>query len=440
MQRFFVFLFAISPILLSAQQSQLDNLVRGFFKQPEQIQWLKHYAGNIDDVNQVAVTLASDGYNCKGTMTYLRSNEILKLEGHLVGNTLKLAEINKNKDTSGFILGKVLERNIEAEWTNYNGSIGRLIDLEEVKNRKISYNSFDHQWVNKYRGVINNDEEVEFILHRLNNNEIKGQAYFFNKKQLVKVIGTINSSNQIELNLTDEIGKKMATLEIEPSKVDELQGMLKIANQDSQAASLGLESKMKVKSINYADYMTSYEILYPEIDNRTFNNYLEEQLADWKKECESQILFIKKKNINENPTTRAMRRAYVWFDVEHVSEEVVSIYFSFTNTWNDEIKGRTINFDLKKGVPIELYDIVKKSNSFKNYLNKYIKKQVKNHPYSTQKEFRDWISSQKFNLYTFQKTGLTFSSLYDEIYGRIKITVPYSELKSFFKKGNPITN
>ncbi len=434
-----IYLLLISTISLQAQGSNLEHLVRGFFKNPESIQWLKHYRGSVDDVNKIAVTIAWDGYNCKGTMTYLHSNKVLKLEGNIVGKTIKLEEINRTKEVSGFLLGTLNDHKIDAEWTNHDGTIGRQVILNEIRpNQVVTYNDFDNQWVKQYKGILDMQEQVDMILHRLNDNELTGTAFFYKNKEKMEVYGTIETSNKIELNFTNKTGQKIAVLHAEPSKNKSISGDFIEADGTKRTASFGLEARMEVANESYADYSTSYEVLYPQSNNRAFNNWIKSTLTEWISTCESQVTFVKKKNINENPSTRAIRRAYVWFDVNHISKDIISGNFTFTNTWDDNIEGATFNFDLKSEEPIELSDIVKKGSDFKNFFKKYAQKEVMNDPNYPQKDYREWVSKQKFDLFTVQKHGLTFSTLFDELYGKTDITIPYADLKPFLKSNNPL--
>ena len=62
----------LSPVAF-AQTALPQHAVIQLFEKPHKVQWVKHYKGRIDDLNDIALSLAYDGKQCKGQLTYLRS-------------------------------------------------------------------------------------------------------------------------------------------------------------------------------------------------------------------------------------------------------------------------------------------------------------------------------------------------------------------------------
>ena len=68
-----IFLILLSPIFCHAQKIDAKDYVKSLFENQAEIQWVKHYKGRIDDLNDVAITLGFDGTDCKGRLTCLLS-------------------------------------------------------------------------------------------------------------------------------------------------------------------------------------------------------------------------------------------------------------------------------------------------------------------------------------------------------------------------------
>ena len=125
-----LFLFVFS--FCQAQQLTTENYVSRLFEKPEQIQWIKHYKGRIDDLTDIALTMGFDGKNCKGQITYLRSAEKIEVEGKISNEEFMFQEVNKAKEVSGVWEGKISGKFILGTWTNAQALKGGKILLEEV--------------------------------------------------------------------------------------------------------------------------------------------------------------------------------------------------------------------------------------------------------------------------------------------------------------------
>ena len=151
----FILLFILFPIFCAAQKMDTKDNVKAMFENPSDIQWIKHYKGRIDDLNDVSVTLAFDGEDCKGQITYLRSHTEFDLLGKIENRQLLLHEIDNSKKLSGSIIGIITGKIITGNWNNFDGSKGGNLLLTETE-KEIDFPSYcgDNKWVRKYNGII----------------------------------------------------------------------------------------------------------------------------------------------------------------------------------------------------------------------------------------------------------------------------------------------
>jgi len=429
-------LFVLIP-LCKGQDVATESLVKGFFTNPEQVQWIKQYEGQMDASKLVSITLASDGYQCKGILKYSTSKEILKLEGIKEGSVIRLEEKNKSKATSGFIYGNVNDGGIKAEWSNLDGSISSSINLQESNGEVDLKEEDNNKWVRRYKGIIKMDE-VDLILHQIYEGEIEGSAFIKQTREHFRVRGSISESGQMELNFKNLSGMSNGILTAKILEDNTLRASFKNKSGEKQYASFELRNEMQVACVEYADYKTSYEIVYPVSEHANFNKWMESHLKSWMTNCRGHVGYIKKSQPKGMQVNRSMDRAYVWFEMESISDKIISGDLVFSNTWTKDNQGLSLNYDLELDAEIQLYDLVRKSKDFDVFLKDYIRREIKRNPRYMQKDFRNYIKNEDFPVFTIGKTGINFCTVYDAVYGKTEVTIPYRNLQPYMKSKNPI--
>lgn len=441
MQRNIIFsaLLLLFSHLTFAQSAQRVNFIEDLFDNPTQVKWVKYYNGSIDNLNDVSLTIAFDGKNCKGTLHYLRSQETFNLNGYLQGNTLILEETDYQESVSGFIIGKIKNESLEGEWSNYNGSIASSISLEEVNKLEIEKISdcSANRWVRQYSGIIMWNE-VNMILQHFDDNRITGLAYYKQEDKELNVDGYIDADGNFNLKFKNTGGITVGSLKGKENDLLELRAEYTDKSGERKFASFEIDNKLNVSCIQYADYMTSYEVIYPESSSPAFNEWMDSYIKDWVSRCRKHVKYMNNKHEEEAPDLRASERAYVWFDVVYMTDGFLSGNMTFSNTWSDYNQGRSINYDLTKGKEILWKDLFKKSKSFNRFLKNYIDQKIMHNPRYMDKDFRNWVKKEKFPLYTISRAGIIFSTNFNAIYGQQQVVVPYALLKPYLKKNNPI--
>ncbi len=401
-------------------------------------QGLVHYLGTLDDVNDILLSFKTDGKNCLGELTYLRSQENFQVKGILQNDELRLEEIDGEGQTSGFILATIKQNDLSGEWSNFDGTIASALSLTKVaKPSNVPTNCSDQKWVKRYQGVIKWDE-VNMILHRLHTSEIQGTAFFKNQDKQYQVEGTIDTDGNMTLTFFDLGGLQIGTL-MGKEKGKNVRAEYIQKSGSKNFASFEIQNELKVVCFDYADYQTSYEIVYPQTTSNSFNKWMTQYVKDWINQCRRQVKEAKKGNSLFDPSARAQHRGYVWFDMVHLDKDIISGNLYFSNTWQDQEYHKVINFDRVNGKDVELSDIIKLGKNFDPFFKQYIKQELIRHPQYVDEGFRKWVNKEDFSAFYVKKDGLAFSTPYNVIYGQAEIVIPYSKLRPFMKN-NSITD
>ena len=247
---------------------------------------MTHYKGKIDDISDVSVSLNCQGKNCKGELTYVRSRDQFRLEGTLEGNQLQLREFNEANKCTGYLNGQIEGEDIQLAWKNKEGTIGNTIKLKEV-GRKPNFPSFcgDNKWINAYSGKIDG-AEVDMILQRVDNNRILGAAYYLNQNKKVLLSGKLSDNNNLHLNFIDEkTSAQIATLRGVFQQNRGISASFYDKQQAQKFVFFQLKKTLAVSCLEYADYYTNYDFLFPKSSNAIFNEIMILLTTNWINDC-----------------------------------------------------------------------------------------------------------------------------------------------------------
>jgi len=398
----------------------------------------KYYKGRIDDISDVTVSLTCKGKNCTGDLTYLRSRDEFKLQGTLKGNQLQLREFNRTNKCTGYLNGTMEGTSVQLDWKNKEGTVGNSIHLKEVA-RKPDFPTFcgDNKWINAYSGRIKG-EDVEMILHRVDNNRVLGTAFFTDKNKEVLIEGILSDNDNLHLNFIDE--RTVA-------EIGSLRGVYKANqnlsasfynNQQSQSfVSFQLKKSLAVSCLEYADYYTNYDFIFPKSSDAIFNEVMVLLTKDWIKNCREKSQKIRKKVADAN--TRASQRAYSWTDVTLLNEEFVSGMLTYHATWLNGQQTKTFNYNLATGENIELADIFKKGFDYEVFIKKQVGEEIIKSPlYKYNKDFRNWVKDQDFRFFTLGQEGISFYTEFHIIYDRQRVMIPFKKMKGNIRKNSTV--
>lgn len=398
----------------------------------------KYYKGRIDDISDVTVSLTCDGKNCTGDLTYLRSRDEFKLQGILQGNQLQLQEFNRTNKCTGYLSGTMEGTSLQLDWKNKEGTVGNSIQLKEVA-RRPDFPTFcgDNKWINAYTGKVKG-EAVELILHRVDNNRILGTAYFVDKKKKVLIEGALSENDNLHLNFMDEgTAEQVGSMRGVYKKGQNLSASFYNNQQSQDFVSFQLKKSLAVSCLEYADYYTNYDFLFPKSDNAIFNEVMVLLTKDWIKDCRDKSQKVRKKSADAS--NRASQRAYSWTDVKFLNEQFVSGMLTYHATWKNGEETKTFNYDLTTGENIDLADIFKKGFDYQVFIKKQVAEEIIKSPiYKHNKDFRNWVKNQDFSFFTLGHEGISFYTDFHIIYDRQRVTIPYKKLKGDIRKNSSV--
>ena len=398
------------------------------FDNPSKIQWIKHYKGRMDDLNDVSVTLGFDGKNCLGRMIFLRSKVKFDLLGKINGEEIQLVEMDEHEKVSGTLRGQFSPSSIQLNWASFDKSKGGFLSLTEIS-KEVKFPSFcgDNKWIRKYSGKIG-EEQAELILQKENHQKLSGLIFYQRKNISYAVNGKINHTDSFEIQIKEQTGKVVQVI-----NGNLFQDQITIIHNDTKTT-LSPTQGLTIGCIEYVDYMTGYDITFPKTTNASFNQRMEEETNAWIKACRNRATQVKRENNSVHPTMRSTERGFAWSEVSFFSKKLISGFMTFSNTWTPGQKLIAFNYDFEKNSTIYLEDIFSKNKDYKKFIKNFIKKEIKKHQYYSNSDFRKWIKKSDFPYFTIRKDGICFSTKFSMLYGKQSVTIPFRQLKPFLKK------
>ena len=190
---------------------------------------------------------------------------------------------------------------------------------------------------------------------------------------------------------------------------------------------------LMIGCVEYADYMTGYDITFPKTTNAAFNQRMNEQTDDWIKACRNRSNKIKKQNSSVKPQLRNSERGYAWCEVDFFNKNLISGFMTFSNTWTPGQKLIAYTYNFQNNSSIHLDDVFENDKDYDKFIKNYIKKEIKNHSLIKDADFKKWIKKSEFPFFTIRNDGICFSTKFSPLYGRQSVTIPYRQLQPFMK-------
>ena len=365
---------------------------------------------------------------------YLRSGDRFRLSGQQDDSKLTLEEYDVNNQLTGYIKGKFIGNAIEATWENSSQTVGSKLYLIDIKNtQRKSTNCGANKWIQTYRGVIQ-DKEVEMILQKTDNNRVLGSAYYVKEKRSFTIRGVLESNNSLNLNLLDASSQKaIGTIRAIYRNGQELSASFYDRRNAQSFASFELLETLTVNCLEYADYYSSYDFLYPQSNDPLFNQIMTFLTKDWIADCKNQARAIRQEQAV--PALRASQRGYSWTEVTLYKKDFISGLLTYNNTWNGKKSTKAFNYDFANKTSVELEDIFKGSFDYKTFIKEYIKAELqRDATYKKDISYQAWLDQQCFTLYTIGRDGLHFFTDFHSVYGRQSVLISYKQIKSNIKK------
>jgi len=428
----FLFLYSFSY----AQEISVGKQVLNRFEQPNKIKWIKHFKGRIDDLNDIALTLGYDGSQYIGQMRYLRSQDTFWWEGEFKDGMIQLEEYKASEEPCGYIYGQLKEDQFIAEWSNYNNSSSAQMILQEVDvPAEMPTYCGDNKWIATFAGNYMS-REIALILQNDLNDLIHGTIYMGIEGQTFQLRGSVTNTNgRFQVSMTDDLGHMRGYLIGQYEDQDRLYLQWQGPSHETVTLRLNRKHAIQVGCRAYADFSSSYDILYPKTTSSAYNRWINRTVDDWTRSCRQYALQVQQKNPAKKVSLRSSLRANAWCDLEQYSKEIISGYMIFSNTWSVDMEAKAFNFDIKANKWITLDDVFQEGVNVKQLIREQLNKQMEQHAFYSDPDFRAWITKQSFKQFTLRKEGIAFSTPYSSVYGRQQVTLSYRILKPYLKPG-----
>lgn len=414
-----------------------DTAVEGLFNKDAKLKWVRYFRGRMDDVSEVVLSLGFDGNQCKGYLNYSESKTRFQLSGTLDGVVLVLNESDSQGMITGHLTGTLQGEQLEAEWTNATNTLGSRLEAKESKSQHASDVSCgDNKWISRYVARWAN-ARVDFTLARVNNGGLNGYLWIESDNKTYNLKGKIFPDDHYELQAILPNGKVAA----------QLQGSLKnpqstdcqwVGSGEKRTIKLMQRYQYQVGCLEYADYTSSYDAIYPRTDCTYCNSVFDQRITAWVAQCKTAFQAQKKPN---KPEFRNTLRASSWYEITCWTETIFCGYLTFAESWKSQTNGISFNFDLKQGKEISLEDLFNKNFNAQDWFAEYARKESpKMNKFAADPKFREWLQKDGFPMFTIRRDGLELSTHFHPIYGQYHLTVPYTTLKPYMRRDNPIAD
>ncbi|MBN8683063.1 MAG: hypothetical protein J0L99_10420 [Chitinophagales bacterium] len=412
-----------------------DSAVAKLFDKPENVQWIRHFKGRMDDIALVDISLGFDGKQCKGYLNYNKSKARLRLEGTLNGDKLVLEERDAGRESTGKLEGTLSDKRLEAEWTSVDQSIGSRLSAQELlPGQSLNLTCGDNKWANRYITRYNG-ARADMVLMRTHNGNLNGFLWVESDDKTYTLKGRIGDDNKYELEALTANEKVAAQLqgEFKPGAGTDCNW---VGSGEKRVFKFALKDNFVMGCFEYADFFAQYDALFPRTPCQNCNTWLDQQISNWVTRCRSTLAAKKE---TPGPATRNRNRGGAWSEVATWTDNIFAGYFTFSDTWTDEAQGLAYNFDLRTGKVLTLEELFNKGFNARAWLDDYARKESPKMPqYATDPIYRMWLDKQGFPLFCFRRDGLEISTLFHPTYGRQSLLVPYAMLKPYMKSNNAI--
>ncbi len=425
------------PAVLNAQKPPVDTTVSNLFPPHTRLQWVRYYRGRFDDMAEVLLALGYDGSQCRGRMTYLQSKEVFTLQGTFENTFFVLTEGQAQGAPSGQLTGTLQGESLQAEWTNANNTLGNILHAREVKAPNTTPKPCgDNKWAARYVARWN-EARLDMVLTRQSNFSLSGYLWIEAEGKTYELKGKMLSEDRYEVQALLPNGKTAAHLQgnLQNPLAHECQWT---GSGEKRTFKLSQRARLGAGCIEYADYVSSYDVLYPRPECSACNQTLDKVAADWVEQIKSAIAAQKRPPTPEN---RNALRASAWYHISCWTETVFCGQITFSESWKQPPTARAFNFDLRTGKEITFEDLFNRNFNAREWLAEYARKEAPKLPkYASDPSFREWLAKEGFPLTTIRRDGLELSTNFHPVYGQHSIVVPYAVLKPYMRRDNPIAD
>jgi hypothetical protein len=422
------------PAAAKPAPAKFDTAIVKLFDKPAELKWVRQFKGRHDDASAVDITLGFDGRNCRGYLSYAKSRTRFKLTGTLDTTQLVLEERDMAQQLTGKLSGELQGRKLQLEWVNVANSIGSRIEAEELMpGQSITLNCSDNKWSSRYITRFNG-ARADMILVRTHNGALDGFLWVEADGRTYRLKGDWKPDGSYEMEALAS-GDRLAALLSGNLKPGQNTDCNWVGSGERRTFKFVLKDHFLLGCYEYADYATSFDVLYPRTPCPHCNTWLDDKVNKWVEHCQN--TFTEKKP-PLTPANRGNHRASAWPEIACWTDNVFSGYLTLSDTWTNHAQGFSFNFDLKANKEVGLADFFVKDFNAQKFLADWANKEMPKLPaFATDPKYREWLVKEGFPLFAVRREGMEISTLFHPQYGRQTLLVPYANLKPYLKKDGP---
>jgi|GEM_PF-5966875 len=422
-KRFFIF----SLLLIAAHSclSQSDDTIVDVRNKMD-VEGAVLYEGLLDNYHPIKMVLAFEGKDCSGHYTLESSDLSFSLEGDIEGDSvISMIELDANDQISGYLMGVILEDNINLKWTD----VKKLTEHKLVLAR-----------VNKFI-------EKQFVPQEKSLVKIVGKSYGKRidlwqdvQEQTINIVGENFPFFNFEYRCNDDCTKIESTSIRKDSEYKTVQ--MVPFNEEKETITFykkdgtkylfvgKREETIYMKHKTFADYRVMIDLSYPVTRSFKFNQWIESNIN---KVQQTLIEEINGKLVNDQgniPEERYQYEAYSWYDIDYISADIISGTITHTKSWKTTTEKIAFIFDNKEQKMLDLQDLFKSGFDHKDFMESFLAEQKKNMSAGTPDGPKlKWISEDNFDNISVNEMGLICNSDYSVIFGDSKFIIPFDAIK-----------
>lgn len=433
-----IFCLLQPPILTGQGQDAGTQAVMAQFANPDKVLWTRYYRGRMDDLNDVSVILASDGEQCHGQLTYLRSRERIILSGKIYSDSLDLAEWNATKEQVAFIRGRIRQNQFKAEWSSLDKKRGaKLISWQTDKPSEVPAHCGDNKWFRIFSGSWI-DSTASVFLQKEGQDRVHGMLYTHLPFASFQLEGILQDQDNLVLKTYDHFGKYVGQINGTIDQQDVLNAVWKPDAKASFPMQMNQRMQLAAGCFEFADFFSSYDLTYPKLRHAGFSAWLDQQLSDWKNQVTQYTR--EHKPSNRSASVRSMLRASAWTDLEFINDQIVSGVITSTYTWTQSPGGMAFVYDLKNNKPLLISEMVKDVGALQSLLKLQLSENLTQYAQHSDAAFDAWVVKQDFPSYTIRAEGICFSTLFHPLYGRVQVLLGWAKLQELLKPNTVVAS
>lgn len=413
-----------------------DTAITKLFKNPATVKWTRTFKGRFDDGAMVIISFGFDGKNCIGHLTYAKSRTRFRLEGTLDSSSLQLEEWDMAHNQTGFLKGTIQGRHLSVEWTNADNTLGSRIEADDIPpGYVVNFDCSENKWSSRYITRYNN-ARCDMVLVRSQNGALDGFLWVEADGRTYKIKGEIKTDGEYEMEALGKGDRLVAMLSgnLKPGKSTVCKWT---GSGERRQFNFILKDHFQLGCYEYADYASSYDVLYPHTPCSACNTWLDNEVNNWVEQCRKTF---SNKKVALSPATRNAQRASAWSEIGCWTDNLFSGYLIFSDTWSDQAQGIAYNFDLRTGKQVVLESLFHKTFNLKIWLSNFSAKEMpKLYSFANDIKYREWLNKEGFPFTLIRRDGFEMSTLFHPQYGRQTLFIPYELLKPYLKKDSAIS-